>query len=419
MTRVQETTSTAVHGLRFEDVIAPVTPKEFFASYWECRHLFIHRDDREHYGPLFSFADVDRWIASAQGNPADLLLIVPPPDSGRRLERKRLRDVNLGQLYSAFHAGNTLVIEDIQKSWPPVAQLAASLAQAFSARIGVNMYMTPANAQGAPLHPDVQDVFVLQMDGAKDWYMYEQQEDLCLETLTYLKELRPPVKPRMEEPPLLDRATLRKGDFLYIPRGLPHKAVAPPDSPSLHLTVTITPVSWVDFLKAAVEAASIDQPELARAVSPGFVNRAEARQELAGQFAEMLGRFTEAASFERTLDTVVRSRLQAPHYPADGHFAQLVRLGEVGSDTVVRRRAGLTPIVEPRDSGDTVVIRFAASNVAAPAILGPALEHVRDHELFRVRDLPGELDDESKVVLVRRLIREGLLRAESSEGTVS
>jgi hypothetical protein len=43
--------------------------------------------------------------------------------------------------------------------------------------------------------------------------------------------------------------------------------------------------------------------------------------------------------------------------------------------------------------------------------MGPALEHVRDHERFRVRDLPGTLDDDSKVVLVRRLVREGLLRA--------
>jgi hypothetical protein len=127
----------------------------------------------------------------------------------------------------------------------------------------------------------------------------------------------------------------------------------------------------------------------------------------------MLRRFSAAASFERTLDTVARARLQAPHYPADGHFAQLVRLGEIGPETVVRRRDGLTPFVE-RGDGEAS-IRFAASTVGVPAVLGSALEHVRDHERFRVRDLPGELDDDSKVVLVRRLIRDGLLRAETGE----
>ena len=404
--------NTATGAIRFADVIAPVTAEELFASYWERRHLFLHRDDPAYYGQLFSFADVDRWIASSRDNPADLLLIVPPPGSGRKTERKRLRDVNLGHLYAAFHGGNTLVLEDIQKSWPPVARLAASLSEELSAQIKVNMDMTPATAQGAPLHPDVQDVFVLQMDGAKDWYIYEQREDLCLETLTYLKDLRR-VKPQMDEPPLIDRATLRKGDFLYIPRGLPHKAVAPADSPSLHLTVCITPMSWVDFLKAAIEVASIERPELARTVSPGFVHRVEARQGLSEKFAEMLGLFTESASFERTLGTVLRSRLQTPNYPADGHFAQLARLGEIGPHTVICRREGLAPQV--RHSTNGTAILFAATNVGGPAAMGPALEHIRDHQRFRVEDLPGELDVESKVVLVRRLVREGLLRAESDE----
>lgn len=404
---------TPVRGLGFEDIIAPVVPGEFFAKYWERRHLFIHREEPSRYGPLFSFADVDRWIAAAQGNPAELLLVVPPPGSGRKTERKSLRDVNLGQLYAAFHAGNTLVLENIQKSWPPVAQLAASLSEAFSARVHVNMYMTPANAQGAPVHPDVQDVFVLQMEGAKDWYIYEQREDLCLETLSYLKELRAGSGPDMEHLSLVERTTLRQGDFLYIPRGLPHKAVAPADSPSLHLTVCITPISWVDFLKAAVEVASIDCPDLARAVSPGFVNRPQAPPGLAGQFAEALRRLTAAASFERTLDTVRRSRLQAPQYPADGHFAQLVRLAEITPETIVLRRAGLMPLVERAESG--VSIRFASSAVGGPAAMAPALEHIRDHASFRVRDLPGALDDNGKTVLVRRLVREGLLRAETGD----
>lgn len=407
MIKTQEM-STADAPLAFGDLIAPVSLQEFWAEYWERRHLLVRREDPSRYGRIFSFADVDRWIAASQGNPADLLLIVPPPGSGRRTERKRLRDVHLGQLYAAFHAGDTIVLEDIQKSWTPVAQLAASLEEAFSARVKVNLYMTPANAQGAPLHPDVQDVFVLQIEGTKNWYLYEQIEGLCLETLTYLKELRAGVKPELAEPPLLEQATLRQGDFLYIPRGLPHKAVAPVDSPSLHLTVCITPVSWVDFLKAAVEVASVDQPELARAVNPGFVHRAASRQGLAARFAEMLERFSETASFERTLDVVERSRLQSPFYPADGHFAELVRLEEIGPDSVVRRRQGLLPSVER--TAAKAVIRFAASAIGGPAAMAPTFQYICDHESFQVRDLPGALDDAGKIVLTRRLIREGLLK---------
>ena len=40
----------------------------------------------------------------------------------------------------------------------------------------------------------------------------------------------------------------------------------------------------------------------------------------------------------------------------------------------------------------------------------PAVLHALTTERFRVRDLPGNLDDAGKLVLVRRLIREGLLQ---------
>src|SRR4249919_3484068 len=41
---------------------------------------------------------------------------------------------------------------------------------------------------------------------------------------------------------------------------------------------------------------------------------------------------------------------------------------------------------------------------------GPAVRPALTTERFRVRDLPGNLDDAGKLVLVRRLIREGLLQ---------
>jgi hypothetical protein len=400
--------------IRFEDLLDPVAPERFLAEHWERRHLFLHRDDPSWYGGLFSFADVDRWMAASQSDPAELLLLVPPPGSGRKTERKRLRDVTPAQLYNTFAGGNTIVLEGIQKGWPPAARLAATLGEALSARVRVNLYMTPAGAQGAPIHPDVQDVFVLQIEGAKDWFIYERTGELCLESLTYLRELRGPVAGSMEEPPLVERATLHQGDFLYIPRGVPHRAVAPAGSPSLHLTVIIEPVTWLDLIKAAAECVSVDRPELARAVRPGFLTRPETRQGLDEDFQSILRLFAESASFGRTLDVVSRAREDSPAgFLADGHFEQLVRLGELSADSVMRRRAGLTCRVEP--SGNGVVIVFAGNRIQMPASAGAALEHVCDLERFRVGDLPGRLDEPSKLVLVRRLVREGLLRADPPE----
>jgi lysine-specific demethylase/histidyl-hydroxylase NO66 len=396
-------------ALSFSDIIAPLSRDDFVARYWEKRHLFLHRHDPTYYGAMFSLADVDRWIVAAQSNPADLLLIVTPRQSGHLVERKRLRDVTMTQLYGAFQSGSTLVLEGIEKSWPPVAQLATTVGEAFSARVTVNMYMTPANTQGVPVHPDVEDVLILQMDGRKEWFIYEKTSEICRDTLTYLRELRKPVPGRMEEPPLLERATLDKGDLLYIPRGLPHKAVATVGGPSLHLTVCIDPLCWVDFLKAAVEVASIDQPQLAGSLPPGFAADQHDRREMAATFASMLSLFRDQVSYEQTLATLIRARVTASHYPADGHFAQLAGLAELSVNQWVERRPGMSCLVEASEG--SALISFAACQVSGPPALAPLLEFVRDHQRFRIAQLPGGLGDETKLVLVRRLIREGLLRA--------
>lgn len=398
----------------FDDLLAPLDRAGFFGGYWERRHLFLHRGNPDAYGEIFALADIDRWLVAARPNPAHLLLIVPPAASGQRAERKALHEVDTAQLYGAFQAGCTLVLEEVEKSWPAVAELAATVGEALSARVWVNSYLTPPDAQGVPVHPDVQDVLVLQVAGRKDWSIYEMAGESCRETLTYRKQLRGPVAAAMAEPPLLERATLEQGDLLYIPRGLPHKAAAPAGSPSLHLTVCIEPLCWLDLLKAAVEVASVEQSPLARSLPPGFVADARARDGMAESFARMLSLFQEHVSFERTLETVIKAQVAGAHYPGDGHFAQLLRLSEVGAETWVERRTGLACLVER--SPRSALISFAASQISGPLALAQAMEFVRDQLRFRVSQLPGGLSDEAKLVLVRRLIREGLLRADFTAG---
>ena len=52
---------------------------------------------------------------------------------------------------------------------------------------------------------------------------------------------------------------------------------------------------------------------------------------------------------------------------------------------------------------------FGATEITLPTFARDALRFALDGPPFIVRDLPGQLDDVGKVVLVRRLLREGLL----------
>jgi len=94
----------------------------------------------------------------------------------------------------------------------------------FSCDTGVNAYITPAPtggseaAQGFAAHFDDIDAYLLQLEGEKKWRLYlpkDEKDLLCLEA-----------SPDFKEDDINDRlvweGTLKKGDLLYMPRGVIH-----------------------------------------------------------------------------------------------------------------------------------------------------------------------------------------------------
>ena len=53
---------------------------------------------------------------------------------------------------------------------------------------------------------------------------------------------------------------------------------------------------------------------------------------------------------------------------------------------------------------------FGSSEISFPGFVRDALDFALEHGPFAVRDLP-QLDDEEKLVLVGRLLKEGIARA--------
>ena len=66
-----------------------------------------------------------------------------------------------------------------------------------------------------------------------------------------------------------------------------------------------------------------------------------------------------------------------------------------------------------REQGESLDILFGPTQISLPAFTRPSVEAALSGKPLRVSDLPGQLDDPGKIVLVQRLIREGMLvRAE-------
>jgi ribosomal protein L16 Arg81 hydroxylase len=402
--------------ISFEHLIAPLTPQSFFANYWEQRHFHLARNDRSHFAGLFSLADVDAYLTQAAQNPAAYVSIIRV---GQPVQRVRVQDANLSQLYSAFHAGNTLLLEAVERDWPSLAHLARTLRNRLSAQIHVNVYLSPPGAQGAHLHSDIHDVLAVHLEGAKDWWLYEGRIHEPREDLSYIRLLAPSGLKSVYEREAVDRPVakqlcLQPGDVLYMPRGLVHKAIARQQAHSLHLAITISPIAWVEVLKAAAEVASAHHPELSRSLWPGFETMDT--KTLATMVRETFHRLAELASqdavLEQTIEVLKRSRMGEESRMGDGHFEQLLHLEEISDQTWIERREHQQ--CEVASSGKGAVLYFGADQMSGPPGIARALHYIRVHQRFQVRELPALPDEKSRIILVKRLIREGLLRADWS-----
>jgi hypothetical protein len=285
-------------------------------------------------------------------------------------------------------AGATIVLQALHLHWHPVALYCRELEVALGCPVQANAYSTPASSQGFGVHHDTHDVLVLQVAGRKRWRLYEPLLELPLRSQRWSPQLGDPGEP-------VDDVTLQAGDTLYLPRGWPHEAVAA-DADSLHITVGLHPHTRIDALRDALSECA-DDVEFRRAL--------DADGELPPELLERLAaRLRPAAVARRARRRLVDSRRAI----LGGQLGQLRALDTLEPSTPLRRRPTVIADLEATDAG--VALRFEGKEVRFPpqAAAAVAFAHAAGGP-FTAAELPGSLDGAGRLVLVRRLVREGFL----------
>ncbi len=273
---------------------------------------------------------------------------------------------------------------------PAPARRSAAFCRSLEPTLGhpaqANAYYTPRGSQGLPVHHDTHDVFVLQVAGEKRWLVYEPALELPLRNQKYTAEMGEPGTP-------VHDLVLRPGDMLYLPRGWLHEALTS-DSDSLHLTVGVNVVTWLDAFKAALEECG-DEPGFRRSIGDGGVD----------ELVDALrGRLTADAVERRAAEKLARTRRPI----RDGQLSQLRAIEELDVDTEVELRE--TVLVHASERNGSIELTFDGKEVAFPARIQDEVSWFDRSSATAVhgrRICPGDLDDESRLVLVRRLVREG------------
>jgi hypothetical protein len=285
-----------------------------------------------------------------------------------------------------YAAGATIVLQALQLHWQPAALYCRGLEQALGFPVQANAYATPGSAQGFAVHHDTHDVFVLQVSGSKRWRIYAPLLELPLAGERWSPELGDPGAP-------VEELTMQPGDTLYVPRGWPHEAVAQ-ETDSLHLTIGLHPPTRLDALRAALDECAAEDVEFRRGLGAG---------ELPAELVERLAaRLAPEAVAGRARRRFVDSRRPI----LDDQLAQMRAAEALQADDPVERRR--TVIAEL----DGATLRFEGKQIAFPDAAREAVAAlVAADGPVRARELPGGLDLESRLVVLRRLIREGFLRS--------
>jgi hypothetical protein len=382
--------------LSIEWLFAGTTPQRFLADWFEREVMHLGGRPPNHYDPLLRLADLDALLCQSV-DPASRHLAITRAGENYLAQTDRPSS-RTSMFRDAFTQGYTIALTAAHAHWLPIARLVRAAVEWLTCRSRANLFLTPPGNQGFPRHFDVYDALLLQLDGQKEWRIYEPMIDLPLEHQWY--KLEPEAK---GEPSRI--LTLRPGDLAYLPRGIPHEAVAG-DSTSLHLTMTLEPYVWRDFLIDLIDEVAEQELPLRRAarITNPFVAKRAAQPEIVREILAAAAPASAADVMERARQRLV-SELDA--LPTD-LFPQQSAKGSIAADDHLQRSPGA--IASVRRSRDGVMLSFPGDTLRAPKAAEGALRFMASQEApFSIRSVPGPLSEAAKLTLANRLVRIGFL----------
>lgn len=364
---------------------------DFVSDVFGRRPLHVPSTDPHAFADVLDLAAVDE-ILSGTGLRAPAFRMVragrtlpmgPLTRSGRIGSRPVHDLADVAAIQRAFADGATFVLQGLHRSRPAVGRLCRDLELELHHPVQANAYLTPPVAQGLSLHADAHDVFAVQTHGRKRWVVHPPDSDEVWDL-----ELGP-------------------GDVLYLPKGVQHAAQTI-DAPSLHLTLGVRSRTWRDVVQQAVDRTLAETHHLDKPLPAGWADDPDRLQaDLAGHLKAVADSLSHADSAPQALQEQADRFWSARPSHLPGGLTDVLHVDDLTAATVAHRRAG--SVCRVRRDGTHVRLFLGDRVLRLPADVEPALRWLADQPQLVPADLAPWLDEPSALVLVRRLVREGLL----------
>jgi ribosomal protein L16 Arg81 hydroxylase len=192
------------------NLLKPYSLEEFLERNWTSKAVYIGNEDNKKFARLFSWEKLTYLLNFHE---------LKYPDIRLALNGKVLDESENANLIKWCQEGATLIINQVHKFIPEIAFFTSEIKYDVGYGVQVNAYCSWPGQQGFSTHYDTHEVFILQVDGKKQWYVFPDT----------IKYPLPEQKSASFSPPEGEAylsCILNPGDVLYIPRGHWHYAVA-------------------------------------------------------------------------------------------------------------------------------------------------------------------------------------------------
>ena len=231
-------------GITWAELIWPVGEVEFEKSYFGKRPLNLRRQPL----PETGLETLDQWSAILRGQTPVvrqhrvMVTIDPKADRESRLDPR---------LAAAIDAAGPLIVDKINLLNPKSRELALNIAKGLGSFVGVNAYISPHGKDALDLHYDDHDVVVIQLAGTKQWILGTKLVRGVAGGRHFDKDAEA-LRERAKKEDKFRTIETVPGDFLYIPRGLFHRATSAAKY-SIHLSFGIRRPTGLDFAELLVQ----------------------------------------------------------------------------------------------------------------------------------------------------------------------
>lgn len=267
----------------------------------------------------------------------------------------------------------------------------------FGYRTQSTIFVTPSNSHGFTRHYDSHDFFTMGIAGEKTWRVYVEKAELPLprtEVLDTDVNISDSVEAEFK---------VRAGDTLYVPRGVYHDARSEGGT-SVQISLGIFPYYWCDVLHTLIDELADKHCRLRTAVAPA---RNIDAASLKAEFREILNLVRDEADIAGVLSHL--QSVSASKCLKDGknRFDDLELLHGLAPETPLRARDIDARVTE--EDGGRLFLSFYDKQIGLPSFVKPQIDTILSGRQFCAASLPASLDLNGRMLLVRRLVTEGLL----------